>query len=145
MPLVYRAMTPDGDVPKVGASARALGVRVPPDPNADITPNEAGNVGPERGGMSVAPAWRDLELHRIPRRLEHIVPDATGSNKDQCWKMGEGPFSEAAVGSQLTLRPDEAVNGEVVHGVIGPTSVMSLQRYQTALAATRDEWTVDED
>ena len=145
MPLVYRAMTPDGDVPKVGASARALGVRVPPDPNADVELDEAGNVGPTGGGMSVAPAWRDLEAHRIPRRLEDIVPDATGSNKDQCWKMGEGPFSEAAVGSRLTLRPDEAVNGEVVHGVIGPTSVMSLQGYQTALAATRDEWTVDED
>ena len=145
MALVYRVMTPDGAVPKIGPSARALGVRVPANPNADVTPDEAGNVGPQRGGMSVAPAWRDLEVHRIPRRLEHIVPDATGSNKDQCWKMGEGPFTEAAVSSQLILRPDEAVDGKVVHGVIEPASVMSIEGYQTALAATRDEWTVDED
>jgi len=59
--------------------------------------------------------------------------------------MGEGPFTEATIYSRLTLRPDEAVDGRIAHGVIVPASVMSIQGYQTALAATRDEWTVDED
>ena len=59
--------------------------------------------------------------------------------------MGEGPFAEAAVSGQLALRPDEAVDAKVAHGVIEPASVMLIQGYQTALAATRDEWTVDED
>jgi hypothetical protein len=43
-----------------------LGVRVPPDAKADIAVGAEGMVEPRTGGMSVAPAWRLLPVHRIP-------------------------------------------------------------------------------
>src|SRR6516164_4279167 len=65
MPLVYRAMLADGDRPQVGQTALSLGVRVPPDENADVAVSADGMAEPRSGGMSVAPAWRMLPVHRI--------------------------------------------------------------------------------
>jgi hypothetical protein len=136
MPLIYRAMTPDGDKPKVGPTARTLGVR----PGGDITADENGDVAPGTGGMSVAPSWRQLKLHRIPRRLRHIVPEASGSPQDRCWRMGNGPFKVDNVASGLSLRPDTEI-----HGVVEPSAVVSLEDFQGALAATQGEWSIDEE
>lgn len=135
MPLIYRSMTPDGDRPKVGPTARTLGARVP----ADI-PVQDGHVSPGTGGMSVTPSWRDLAPHRIPRRLVHLAPSAHGSNNDFCWRMGEGPFEKGAVSEDLELRPDRPP-----HGSVEPSATMTLDRYQAALAATQDQWQIDED
>ena len=66
MPLVYRSMAVDGDKPMIGSTARTLGVRPGDGPHDGISVDERGNVSPNTGGMSVAPAWRDLESHRIP-------------------------------------------------------------------------------
>jgi hypothetical protein len=135
MPLIYRSMTRDGDHPKVGATAKTLGVRVPGD-----LPSDDGQVSPGTGGMSVAPSWRDLPPHRIPRRLLHLAPDAAGSDADACWRMGVGPFEAGAVAEGLSLRPDRPD-----HGLVEPSERMTLERYQAALAATRDLWQIDED
>lgn len=136
MPLIFRTMTPDGDRPKVGPTARTLGVR----PGVDITPDAQGFVAPRRGGMSVAPSWRQLKKHRIPRRLRQIVPGATGSNQDRCWRMGNGPFTNDTVATSLGLRLERDD-----HGVVEPSVVMPLANFQAALAATQAEWSIDEE
>ena len=142
MPLVYRVMTVDADgSPKVGTTARSLGVRVrsrPEDPE-DIAV-DSGHVAPGTGGMSVAPSWRDLPPWRIPRRLMHLVPKAFGKNEDACWRMGDGPFKAGHVAEGLSLRLDRPK-----HGVVEPNNRMTLGAYRAALAATRDRWTIDEE
>lgn len=80
MPQIDRAMTREGNKPKLGSTARTLGVRVPPACFHDIPVDPDGTVAPRTGGMSVAPAWRALPLHRIPRRLRHLVPWAAGND-----------------------------------------------------------------
>jgi hypothetical protein len=140
MPLIYRAMTVGADgKPKVGPTARTLGARVPPDPKPDVTPDANGAVRPGTGGMSVAPNWRRLPTHRIPKRLRHIVPKAHGKNEDACWCLGDGPFADGPVAPGLSLRVDAPR-----HGLVEPDAVMTAPAYQDALAATRDDWTIDE-
>ncbi len=55
--------------------------------------------------------------------------------------MGVGEFAEEAIGDQLCLRLDPA-NGK--HGFIEPVRSMFLNDYQNALAATQDQWSIDE-
>lgn len=129
-------MSRDGDHPRVGSTGRTLGARVPHDISADA----AGLVHPGTGGMSVAPTWRDLPPHRIPRRLRHLAPEAAGNDADACWRMGEGPFAAGGVAEGLLLRP-----GRPTHGTIEPAMPMTLGRYQAALATTRERWVVDEE
>lgn len=130
MPLIYRAMTREGGHPKVGTTARTLGVRLTED-----IPVRDGLVLPGTGGMSVAPSWREIAQHRIPKRFIFLVPDAAGSNADSCWWMGEGPFVPGTVAPGLDLRPDRPG-----HGVVEPDRVMSPDEFQGWLAATRDLW-----
>jgi hypothetical protein len=140
MPLIFRAMTRNLEgKPVAGTSARSLGVRVPPDGAADIAPDAAGNVHPETGGMSVAPAWRKLPSYRIPKRLAPLAPDACGKNEDACFRLGEGEFIRSVVTAELMLRPDRPS-----HGLIEPAVLMSLVNFQAALAATQDQWQIDE-
>jgi len=147
-PKVYRVMTPDGDVPQVGPSARKLGVRVHPMPNHDVKPDGDGNVGPDRyfeeqrEGMSVAPSLSTLPFHRVPARLLWLRSDARGNNKDRVFRLGEGPFVRSAVADDLELAPDDVEEPE--HGVIQPKNVMPVAVYQAALAATKTDWFADE-
>ena len=143
MPVVYRAMLADGVRPRVGPSALALGVRLPPDEHADIAVGAEGMVEPRTGGMSVAPAWRRLPLHRIPRRLRARFPRAAGRNDLFLWRMGDGQFSEGPLTDRLFFRPDpEKPN---THGFVEPGATMPAGEYQEALAATRDWWVIDEE
>jgi len=135
MPLIYRVMTRDGDKPKVGNTARTLGVRLPPLPHADIEVNEDGTVEPGRGGMSVSPRLERLPKHRVPKRLCERVPEASGFDTDSCWHMGSGSFEAGPVAPGLLLR---LLGTE--HGLIEPEYRMLLADYTTALAATRDQW-----
>jgi hypothetical protein len=139
MPLIYRVMTVDGKRPLVADTARGLGVRIGGGTNTDIPVSSNGDVTPNTGGMSVAPSWRDLPLHRIPHRLRTVVHSAAGNDKDACWRMGEGPFVEASVADGLMLRPDRKA-----HGNVEPIESMSLVRYRGLIAATREMWEVDE-
>lgn len=82
------------NLPVVGAtSSSELGAR----PGIDITIDGAGNVALDSTGMSVAPRWQDLDFTRIPKRLRHIVPGATGANSTSCFTMGIGPFQNGIV------------------------------------------------
>jgi hypothetical protein len=104
MPTIYRAMkqTDDG-LPAVGSGSSELGVRIPPNPNADIEVDDDGNVILNGNGMSVVENWRSLLPHLVPKRLKPIFPGATGSNKLACFRFGEGPFSPGSLNDRLSL------------------------------------------
>jgi hypothetical protein len=143
MPRLYRAMYAEGNKPKVGAAATALGVRVPPDKHADLPAGNDGMVEPGTGGMSVSPAWRLLPVHRILRRLRTKFPRAAGSNQLFCWRFGESGFAAALISDQLMFRPDPEKPDR--HGLVEPAQQMKVEEYQAALAATRDQWVIDEE
>lgn len=135
-PKVYRAMKKDADdKPTVDQTATGLGVRVGTDVNID----SAGNVVLDENGMSVASRWRDLELHRIPKRLGPIVPGARGSNNTHCFTTGAGPFQRAPFAQGLELIPDTAM-----HAAVAPVAAAPLAQYEGDLAATRPDWEIDE-
>ena len=138
-PAMFRAMQPDGQVPKVGRSRRCLGVVPGPPPSGDIEHDAAGRVRPATGGMSVAPAWADLPVWRVPKRLASKIRGATGSNADQIWRLGSAPFTDAPVGPGLRLRVDKPA-----HGNVEPDAACALTHFETALQATQASWVVDE-
>ena len=85
MPRVYRAMRNDQDgLPTVARAATGLGVRIGPDIDLDPQNNAIIN----HKGMSVSPAWRQLPLFRLPKRL-----GGQGSNSTFCFATGAGVFS----------------------------------------------------
>jgi hypothetical protein len=100
-------------------------------------------VGPGTGGMSVAPEWRLLPVHRIPRRLRSKYPRAAGRSDVKLWRMGDGPFVGGPVAARLLLRPDPKAQQR--HGFVEPDARMASVDYQQALADTRDHWQMDED
>ena len=116
-----------------------LGVRLPPDPYADVEPDAHNHVSAGQG-MSVAPAWRDLPFFLIPRRLNRLAPKARGSNSLVCWRAGDGEFTDGRINDQLRLRQDRAK-----HGIIEPAERMAVDAFQAAIAATRDDWQADEE
>jgi hypothetical protein len=132
-------MTVDGERPLVANTARGLGVRVGSGRFDDIKVDANGAVTAGNGGMSVVPAWRQLPMHRIPRRLNNIVPNATGHNQDACWRMGMGEFVDGEVTADLVLRLNTPT-----HGTIEPLWRQPLEKYLLALKATIDAWTIDE-
>jgi hypothetical protein len=123
----------------VGAGRKMLGVVVR-DNRPDIMVSEEGRVSPGTGGMSVAPDWRLLPHYRIPKRLRQFAPDATGSDQYCCWRMGDGPFTDAPLTDHLSLRQDAPD-----HGIVEPSRHMLIDEYQSCLAATRDLWTIIEE
>lgn len=120
---LYRAMRSDSDGhPLLLPAARGLGVR----PEADIPINEAGNVEPGTGGMSVAVrSPMSLPGHRRP-------PTFGGTGLDSVWEIGEEDLSDA-----LALRLDEPPPD---HGLVEPAWEMSFEDFQDALAETRESW-----
>ena len=142
MPLIWRGMKIDGDRPQVGRGANSLGVRVGPAVNDDVDPDADGFVHPGHGGMSVSPNPEAMPPHRLPRRLRQKYPDrfpeATASNGLFCWWLGKGAFVADQVAEHLRLRldPDDPEK----HGLVEPDDRMRTEDYETALAATRDQW-----
>jgi hypothetical protein len=133
MPLVYRAMRRDANgLPTVAQSASALGVRL----GTDIDVDAANNTVVNDKGMSVAPAWRQLHLFRIPKRLG---VGGQGSNNTFCFRTGAGAFQQTAFAVGLELLPDSPT-----HGVVRPTQAVPLAQYESDLAATRADWQIDE-
>jgi len=135
-PKVYRAMKKDADdKPTVAQTATGLGVRS----GTDIITDAAGNVVLDANGMSVAPGWRNLELHRIPKRLGSIIPGARGSDNTHCFTTGGGAFQRDPFARGLELIPDAAH-----HAAVAPIAAVPLAEYEADLAATRLDWVIDE-
>ena len=116
---IFRGMTEEKGEPKVGDSARTLGVR----PNRDIPVDTNGNVHPNTGGVSVSPSPQDLPPHRKPIEFG-------GTGKDPVWKL-----DVADLGNDLQHVPDKPG-----HGTIQPKQSMPLSKYQTALANLKSKW-----
>ena len=142
MPKMFRSMLDEGGKPKVGNDGKLLGVRIPPDPNADLPVDPNGKVHPQTGGMSVAPDWRKLPYFLIPKRLNASVPRARGKNDLVCWSMGEGDFESATLNDHLELRVDQG--HAPTHGVVEPNFEMMIDSFQAALSQTCDLWVIDE-
>jgi hypothetical protein len=133
MPQVFRAMRKDrDDLPTLARLATALGVRI----GIDIDIDSQNNAIANNKGMSVSPAWRQLPIFRIPKRLD---PRGQGSNNTYCFKRGTGSFLQGAFAPGLELLPDSPT-----HGVVRPTQLVQLSQYENDLAATRAEWQIDE-
>jgi hypothetical protein len=143
MPTVFRSMMAAADgLPVVGNRSKELGVRIPPNPHADIEVDPNTNlVVLNQKGMSVAENWRFLLPHLIPARLSTIVPRARGSDDLRCYRLGDGPFVPGSLSSglKLVLKPGTPVLGNVV-----PSSAVTVSQFQADLGATRMEWVVDE-
>ena len=82
-----------------------------------------------------------LRSHLIPERLAAIRPGAAGKNYLTCYRFGTGVFEAGTVNDDLEvcLKP-----GQDDSGNIAPTRLMTIEQFQQALAATREDWTVDE-
>lgn len=142
MPRVVRPMKQDADGgPLVGSQSKELGVRVPPNPHADIDVDGIGMVVLNREGMSVAASIADLPGHLIPTRLKPRFPQARGSDKIVCYTMGEGAFIEGDIDNALTL---VLKKGNSSGGNIAPRTEMTVQEFQDALRKTRREWSINE-
>jgi hypothetical protein len=124
-------MTPDLDgLPQVGPVARKLGVRVP----EDVTPNQAGEVVPGTGGMSVflGSVW-NLPHHRRPRGMGQ---GSTGPLQDHVFSIGAAPLQQRG----LVARPDP--DAPQLHALVEPVQQVALQMFEASLAATRPDWQV---
>jgi hypothetical protein len=139
MPTVFRSMRMAADgFPIVARSTSGLGVRVPgmvpPAQKLDVDVDANNDVIFNVKGMSVNDAWRNILPNFLPIRCGGFA-----SNNRSCFKMGEGPFVQAAFAEGLELLPDSST-----HGVVRPEETMPLTEYEEKLAATRVEWQVDE-
>ena len=98
MALGYGAILADDGRLQVGPTALTSGVRLPPDEYADFAVTAEGLVEPRTGGISVAPAWRRLPVHRLLRRLRGQFPRAVGKNALFRWRLGDAVFAEGPLG-----------------------------------------------
>ncbi|MCI0461321.1 MAG: hypothetical protein L0Z62_30605 [Gemmataceae bacterium] len=129
---MFRTMKKDADdKPTIGQTATTLGVRP-----SEVDVDAQGNVIPNSKGMSVAPAWRVISIFMIPRRLG---TGGRGSNNLHCFRRGQALFQQCPCGAGLELLPDSPT-----HGVVRPAQLAPLAQFLADLAATRDEWQIDE-
>ena len=144
MPKMYRIMVPKDDRPEIGSGRNMLGVRSKPDANPDVVEMD-GQVPVAAGGMSVNMCLCAMPPLMVPQWLADIVPGAknTGDDGRRVWTIGHGPFVSTPINESLQLRTDPGAK-KPGHGFVEPAIPMTLSDYQGALAATQEEWFVDE-
>jgi hypothetical protein len=69
--------------------------------------------------------------------LRVLCPKATGNDALDCWQFGDGAFIDGVMTDELALRTDH-----LTHGVVEPSREMSADKYQRALASTRENWSL---
>ena len=144
MPKVYRGMFASEGHPKIGSGKNLLGVVTPdggpPGAAPDVIPDQRGHLTPGSGGMSVAPTAADLPAHRLPARLrDRGVFKARGDDKLLVWSLGIGPYLDGPVAEGLRLRLDSDA-----HALVEPIVDMHVDEFRQHLAATVNDWVVDE-
>ena len=141
---MYRIMVSADDKPAVGNGRNMLGVRVEPDSNPDVV-EVNGLVLVAAGGMSVNMCLCAMPPSMVPRRLRDIVRGAknTGDDGRHIWRTSQGTFVSSPVNEHLSLRVD-LDSRNLAHGFVEPAAPMPLSEYQNALAATEEEWHIDE-
>jgi hypothetical protein len=144
----FRAMVGEGNQPKVGRSARLLGIRPGIDidtievPASWVDPSGYLRIESERGesknlvivavrntkGMSTSISIESLPPHRKP-----IAWGGTG--RDLIWQIDSGYIEQDL----------EAVRDSPTHVSIMPSVTMLLAKYELALANTQKYWQRVED
>ncbi len=141
--LYYRGMVEENGKPKIGRNARLLGVR----PGIDIDVekmsrgwfDEDGYLLPENerkstGGLvdaairGIKGMSTSLSIESLPEFRKPIKFGGTG--KDPLWQIEDSKISGDI----------EAVQDSPTHVSIMPRSSMLLEKYETALANTKDDW-----
>lgn len=140
--LYYRGMAEQNGKPKIGRSARLLGVRSGIDIDIEQMPtgylNEQGYLLADsepvfRGelvvavrntkGMSVSLSIESLPAFRRPAKFG-------GTGKDPLWQIDD----------RNIMGDLQAVQDSPTHVSILPRTTMSLERYEAALANTQNDW-----
>jgi hypothetical protein len=141
--LYYRGMIDENGKPKIGRSARLLGVRLGIDINIKQMPvnslDEQGYLLPESerefqgelvdivientGGMSVSLSIEALPAPRKPAKFG-------GHGKDPLWQIDDSNITGDL----------QAVQDSSTHVSISPRVTMLLERYELALTNTQDYW-----
>lgn len=141
--LYYRGMAEQNGKPKIGRSARLLGVR--PNIDIDVEQIQSGCVDeqgyllpePERKyqggnvavaikntkGMSVSLSVESLPAFRKPAKFG-------GIGRDPLWQIDDSKITGDL----------KAVQDSPTHVSILPRVTMLLERYEAALAQTQDDW-----
>ncbi len=136
-------MAEENGKPKVGRSARLLGVRLGIDINVEGMPkdwlNDQGYLRPETErkstGELVVVAMRStkgmstsLSIESLPAFRRPTV--FGGMGRDPLWQIEESKISGDL----------EAVQDSATHVSIMPRVTMLLEKYETALASTQNDW-----
>jgi hypothetical protein len=132
-PGIYRAMLEDNGLPKLGATATALGIRL----GKDIVPDPAGlvhlpafNAG-EENGLSCAPSIPDLPRFALPLKWGGI------NRNTVVWLI-----QAVDLGPLLIVHEDTQPGAPRRHLSIGPSTTMSYDDYVNAIEATQSKWSM---
>lgn len=141
--LYYRGMAEANGKPKVGRSARLLGVRLGIDIDIEEIPkdwlDDQGYLRPEAErkatGEMVVVAVRSTKGMSASLSIESLPafrrPSAFGGmGRDPLWQIEDSNIS-----GEL-----EAVQDSATHVSIMPRVTMLLEKYETALANTQNDW-----
>ena len=141
--LYYRGMAEANGKPKVGHSARLLGVRLGIDIDIEEIPKDwldaQGYLRPEAErkatGEVVIVAVRSTKGMSTSLLIESLPafrrPTAFGgTGRDPLWQI-----EDSKIGGAL-----EAVQDSATHVSIMPRATMLLEKYETALANTQNDW-----
>ena len=141
--LYYRGMAGKNGKPKVGRSARLLGIRPGIDIDVAHMPqgwlDEKGYLRPEENrddsGSKVEVAIRNTKGMSTSLSIEGLPPfrkpaEFGGTGRDPLWQIDESYITDDL----------EAVQDSETHVSIMPRTTMLLERYETALANTQDHW-----
>jgi hypothetical protein len=141
--LYYRGMAEQNGKPKIGRSARLLGIRPTIDISVEQVPvghlNKEGYLLPEsqrqnqgelvnvaikdHRGMSVSLSIEGLPSFRKPSEFG-------GNGKDALWQIDDAKI----IGDLQTVQDSST------HVSISPRTTMTLARYEAALANTQQDW-----
>jgi len=141
--LYYRGMAEQNGKPKIGRSARLLGVRPNIDIDVEQIPSECvdeqGYLLPEperkyqgdnvavaiknTKGMSVSLSIESLPVFRKPAKFG-------GTGRDPLWQIDDSKITGDL----------KAVQDSPTHVSILPRVTMLLERYEAALAQTQNDW-----
>jgi hypothetical protein len=141
--LYYRGMAEENGKPKVGRSARLLGVRLGIDIDVEEIPrgllDDQGYLRPEAErkptGELVVVAIRSTKGMSTSLSIESLPafrrPVAFGGmGRDPLWQIEDNKISGDL----------EAVQDSATHVSIMPRATMLLEKYETALANTQNDW-----
>jgi hypothetical protein len=141
--LYYRGMAEQNGKPKIGRSARLLGVRPNIDINTEQMPigylDEQGYLLPESQrkiqGENLTVAIRDTKGMSVSLSIEGLPafrkPSQFGGNgKDPLWQIDDSNITGDL----------QAVQDSPTHVSILPRITMLLEKYETALANTQKYW-----